>query len=82
LVKQKKKKKKKNKKKKHSTTSFTEPGLSLFSIRHKTVPSFKHILKTSSEALSGKLKSGRVLFNHSNNIARCLAAKKKSKGKN
>lgn len=58
-------------------TSLRESGLSLFNIRHKIVPSIKHILKSSSDAFVGKMTSGRVLFNHSTNIARCLAGKKK-----
>lgn len=57
------------------TTSFTEPGLTLFNILHRTAPSTKLALNSSSEAFIGKLRLGRILFNHSTNTARCLAAK-------
>lgn len=43
----------------------TKPGLSLFKILHKTVPSLKHSLSSSSDASNGKLKWGSISFNHS-----------------
>jgi len=47
-----------------SVTTFTIPGRSLFSIRHKIVPLLKHALNSPSVTLDGNFNEGARLVNH------------------
>lgn len=58
-----------------NNTSFAEPGFfSLFRTWDNTFASNKHALRSSSEALIGKFRPGKILLNHSAKISICLAA--------